>query len=98
YLDAGASGVFVPGVADLELIARLTAAIPAPLNILVGPGSPSIGELRAAGVRRVSAGSSIAQAVHGHTRRAMTELLGSGTYRALADPITHRRMNALMGG
>jgi 2-methylisocitrate lyase-like PEP mutase family enzyme len=96
YLAAGASGIFVPGVADLQLIQRLAAAIDAPLNILVGPGSPSIGELREVGVRRASAGSSIAQAIHGHTRRAMAELLGSGTYTELADPINHPAMNALM--
>lgn len=96
YLAAGASGIFVPGVADLELIRRLVGAIDAPLNILVGPGSPTIAQLADAGVRRVSAGSSIAQAVHGHTRRAMAELLDAGTYTELADPITHAQMNALM--
>lgn len=97
YLAAGASGIFVPGVADLELIARLVAAIDAPLNILVGPGSPSIGELKEAGVRRASAGSSIAAAIHGHTRRAMAELIESGTYDELADPLDYGTMNSLMG-
>lgn len=97
YLAAGASGIFVPGVADLELIRRLVAAIDGPLNVLVGPGSPSIGALRDAGVRRASAGSSIAQAIHGHTRRAAEELLGAGTYAELADPLDYGAMNALMG-
>ncbi|MDQ6659274.1 MAG: isocitrate lyase/phosphoenolpyruvate mutase family protein [Actinomycetota bacterium] len=98
YLAAGASGVFVPGVGDLDLIARLVAAIDAPLNILVGVGSPTIGELSDAGVRRASAGSSVAQAVYSHAMRAAKELLGAGTYTELADPITHPEMNKLMAG
>lgn len=97
YLAAGASGIFVPGVADLDTIGRLVAAIDAPLNILVGPGSPTIGDLKAAGVRRASAGSSIAAAIHGHTRRAAVELLGAGTYSELEAPLDYGSMNALMG-
>lgn len=98
YLAAGASGVFVPGVADVDLIGRLVAAIDAPLNILVGPGSPTIGQLADAGVRRASAGSAVAQAVYSHTRRAATELLQAGTYTELADPFGHAAMNQLMSG
>ncbi|MGI8416078.1 MAG: isocitrate lyase/PEP mutase family protein, partial [Nakamurella sp.] len=98
YLAAGASGVFVPGVGDLDLIGRLVAAIDAPLNILVGVGSPTIRALAEVGVRRASAGSSVAQAVYSHTMRAAVELLGAGTYTELADPITHPAMNTLMSG
>lgn len=96
YVEAGASGVFVPGPVDLDLIGRLVATIPAPLNIMVGPGSPTIGDLADAGVRRASAGSSIAQAVYGHTRRAMAELLTSGTYTELAGQMAYSELNALM--
>lgn len=98
YLAAGASGIFVPGVGDLDLIGKLVAAIDAPLNILVGVGSPTIGALADVGVRRASAGSSVAQAVYSHTMRAAVELLGAGTYTELADPITHQAMNKLMSG
>jgi 2-methylisocitrate lyase-like PEP mutase family enzyme len=97
YLAAGASGIFVPGVADLVLIERLVGAIPAPLNILVGPGSPTLPQLAEVGVRRASAGSAIAQAVYGHVRRATAELLGPGTYDELADPLDYASLNALVG-
>lgn len=97
YLAAGASGIFVPGVADPALIATLVAAIDAPLNILVGPGSPSVPELARIGVRRVSAGSSIALAVYGHARRAATELLTTGTYAELAGDLGYGELNALFG-
>lgn len=97
YLAAGASGIFVPGVADPELIATLVAAIDAPLNILVGPGSPSVPDLARIGVRRVSAGSSIALAVFGHARRAATELLTTGTYTELDGGMGYGELNALFG-
>lgn len=95
FLDAGASGIFVPGVTDLETVAELTSAIDAPVNILTGPNAPSIPELKAAGARRVSAGSSLAAAIFGHLERAAHELLEQGTYEGLAGPKPYPSMNAL---
>ena len=40
YLQAGASGIFVPGVIDPSLIAVLVREIPGPLNLMVAPGAP----------------------------------------------------------
>jgi 2-methylisocitrate lyase-like PEP mutase family enzyme len=65
YLDAGADGIFRPGLLDLEALARLTAAIPAPVNVMVGHGAPSTEELGAAGVRRTSQGGEPFVAVTG---------------------------------
>ncbi|GAC1655808.1 MAG: isocitrate lyase/phosphoenolpyruvate mutase family protein [Candidatus Dormibacteraceae bacterium] len=80
YLDAGADGVFVPGVRDLATIERLVVAIPGPLNVLVTDGTPPVPTLRAAGVRRLSTGGRPAQAVLGLLRRIGEELSGPGTY------------------
>ncbi|UAB94916.1 isocitrate lyase/phosphoenolpyruvate mutase family protein [Dactylosporangium vinaceum] len=85
YLAAGASGIFVPGVADADTIASLAKAIAAPLNVLVQPGTPSVAELAALGVARVSLGSWIAQAAYAVARRAATEAYTTGTYTALAE-------------
>ncbi|RNI21661.1 isocitrate lyase/PEP mutase family protein [Flexivirga caeni] len=95
YLDAGASGIFVPGTADPEVVKRLTAAIPAPVNVLAGPGAPSVACLRAAGARRISAGSSLAGAILGHLRRATQQLLTDGTYDELAGGMSWAELNAL---
>ncbi|XIG73801.1 isocitrate lyase/phosphoenolpyruvate mutase family protein [Streptomyces sp. SGAir0957] len=57
YERAGADGVFVPGLSDPERIAGLAAACATPLNILYSPAGPSLAELGALGVRRVSLGS-----------------------------------------
>jgi 2-methylisocitrate lyase-like PEP mutase family enzyme len=96
FVQAGADGIFVPGVGDRDLVASLVAGIDAPLNILVGPGAPTIAELAALGVRRASSGSSLAQAVYGHARRAAAELIESGTYGGLADPYDYSHMNSLL--
>jgi methylisocitrate lyase len=56
YVDAGASGLFVPGVVAEPLIARLAEASPLPLNVMVMPGVPSRARLAELGVARISHG------------------------------------------
>jgi 2-methylisocitrate lyase-like PEP mutase family enzyme len=58
YRDAGASGVFVPGLADLGGIAQVTSAVALPLNVLWQPGV-ALSELATVGVARVSTGSGL---------------------------------------
>ncbi|MFD7260143.1 isocitrate lyase/phosphoenolpyruvate mutase family protein [Streptomyces sp. NPDC059874] len=57
YEQAGADGVFVPGLSDPDEIAALTATLVTPLNILYIPTGPTLAELGALGVHRVSLGS-----------------------------------------
>lgn len=57
YEQAGADGVFVPGLSDQDAIAALTATLVVPLNILYTPTGPTVAELAALGVRRISLGS-----------------------------------------
>ncbi len=56
YADAGANGLFTPGLSDLALIRRLAECSPLPLNIMRLGTKPSIKELADAGVARVSHG------------------------------------------
>lgn len=99
YLEAGASGIFVPGVADLAVVERLVTAIEAPVNMLVGSGSPTVKELAEVGVRRVSAGSAAASAAYGQYRRAVEELAGAGTYAwAEQGSVDYGTLNALVEG
>jgi 2-methylisocitrate lyase-like PEP mutase family enzyme len=97
YLAAGADGVFVPGAVDPGTVKALAEGIDGPLNVLVGPGAPAVGELAALGVARVSAGSALAQAVHGLVHRAARELLDAGTYGELAGGSGYEELNALLG-
>jgi len=56
YAEAGANGIFAPGLVDIALIARLAQASPLPLNIMVGDATPPLRVLAERGVARVSHG------------------------------------------
>ncbi len=56
YADAGADGLFAPGLANIGLIARLVKESPLPLNIMVEDATPAISVLADHGVARVSHG------------------------------------------
>jgi len=58
YAKAGADGLFVPGLEDVILIARLAMASPLPLNIMIGKSTPPVSVLAEHGVARVSHGPS----------------------------------------
>jgi 2-methylisocitrate lyase-like PEP mutase family enzyme len=57
YAAAGASGFFVPGLADDSLIARLCEATELPVNVLVLDGVSPPKRLAALGVARISYGA-----------------------------------------
>jgi 2-methylisocitrate lyase-like PEP mutase family enzyme len=63
YLAAGADCVYPIGLADRDVIARLVAELPGPVNIIARHGGLSVSELTALGVRRVSMGAGIHQLV-----------------------------------
>jgi 2-methylisocitrate lyase-like PEP mutase family enzyme len=96
YREAGVDGLFVPDLsapAEIEAVVREAGL---PLNVMIVPGLPSAPELKRLGVRRLSAGTALAQAALGLVRRATRELLERGTYAALeADPVSCSEMSAL---
>jgi 2-methylisocitrate lyase-like PEP mutase family enzyme len=65
YVDAGADGVFVPGMAGEDEIRALVAAVPVPVNLLFLPGRLTVAAAAALGVRRVSTGSLLYRAALG---------------------------------
>jgi 2-methylisocitrate lyase-like PEP mutase family enzyme len=56
YAEAGADGLFAPGLVDIDLIRRLADASRLPLNVMVADESPSVSILARNGVTRVSYG------------------------------------------
>jgi 2-methylisocitrate lyase-like PEP mutase family enzyme len=95
YAEAGADSLFVPGLADLDALATLAAG-PLPVAVMVWPGAPSVRDLAAIGVARISLGSAIAQAAYAVAARAATELLTDGTYDSCAPGLDYQTVNAAM--
>jgi 2-methylisocitrate lyase-like PEP mutase family enzyme len=54
YAEAGARGLFVPGLVDETLIARICAESPLPVNVMVWPGTPRLARLAELGASRIS--------------------------------------------
>ena len=79
---------------DLTAVHRVS-----PVNILAGPGVPSIPELAKLGVKRVSYGSGPHRAAMGLLRRMADEARASGTYTALTEgAVPYEEMNGLFKG
>jgi len=97
FLAAGADCVFVPGVRDRETIGELVRGIGGPVNILATAGAPSIPDLQALGVARVSLGSGPMRATLALVRKVAHELKGTGTYGAFTDDaMSFNEVNELM--
>jgi 2-methylisocitrate lyase-like PEP mutase family enzyme len=98
FREAGADCVFAPGLKDAETIGRLVKTVGCPLNILGGPGTQSIAELKALGVARVSVGSGPMRATLGLLRRIAEELKTAGTYGELDGAVPYAEVNKMLGG
>lgn len=98
YRDAGASGIFVPGPVEPDVIGALVRGIALPLNVLARAGMPPVAELTRLGVRRLSAGSGIAQTIWGKTAALATAFLTGDSSVVDADgAMTYGAINQLVG-
>jgi len=88
YREAGASGIFVPGVVDPADIRKIASAAGLPLNVLAWSGLPPAAELARLGVRRLSAGSGITEAAWGRAAALATGFLRDGR----SDPLSEGAM------
>jgi 2-methylisocitrate lyase-like PEP mutase family enzyme len=80
YQDAGADVLYAPGLTALPEIEQLVRSVDRPVNVLALPGGPTVSELAAAGVRRVSIGGGFSYAALGALASAAEEFLAQGTY------------------
>ena len=85
YREAGASGIFVPGIVKPDEIKSVAGAIDLPMNVLAWEGLPAAADLAKLGVRRLSAGSGIAEAVWGRAAALAKAFLQDGVSEALVD-------------
>ncbi|WP_370303591.1 oxaloacetate decarboxylase [Pseudooceanicola sp.] len=82
YAAAGADVLYVPGLSDLRDIRTICEALDRPISVSMATVTPSfsVEELGAAGVKRISVGSSFARAALGAMMRAAEEVLEQGTF------------------
>jgi 2-methylisocitrate lyase-like PEP mutase family enzyme len=99
YRSAGADGLFVPGLSSPEDIRAVASGAGLPLNVMALPGLPPAPELEALGVRRLSAGIAIAQAVFGKASAMAAAFLRDGVSHPKAEgTMTYPQLNTLMTG
>jgi 2-methylisocitrate lyase-like PEP mutase family enzyme len=97
YVEAGADGIFVPGLESLDEMASMSRTALAAAQRLCGLRRDcAVVQLRRAGVRRVSLGCGPLQALLAHARRIAAEALGDGTYSAMTgEMLGNGEVNAL---
>jgi len=96
YYEAGSDCLFVPGVTEPEAIEALVDGIDGPLNVLGGPGAPTIPELDELGVARVSVGSGPMRATLGLLREISEEIRDDGTYASMGNAVPYSELNELL--
>ncbi len=81
--SAGASGLFVPGLANPTEIAAIAEGAGMPLNVMARPGLPKAAELKQLGVKRLSAATAIFNAAMETVRDVAVAFLADADAEAL---------------
>jgi 2-methylisocitrate lyase-like PEP mutase family enzyme len=95
YRESGADGLFVPYLSEPRAITAVVEATRLPLNLMAIPGLPAPTELARLGVRRLSAGSALAECVLGHVDAAAAAFLADGILPICGDALDYARINRL---
>jgi 2-methylisocitrate lyase-like PEP mutase family enzyme len=80
YQEAGADVLFATGVSGAGDIRSIVSSVDRPYNVLVTAASPTVAELAAMGVARISVGGAFAYAAMAAVIDAARELRDQGTY------------------
>jgi 2-methylisocitrate lyase-like PEP mutase family enzyme len=80
YEEAGADVVFAPGLTDAGDIGTLVESVGVPVNVLCFPGGPTVPELAAVGVARISVGSAFYKVAMNALAIAAREWRDEGTH------------------
>ena len=83
YKEAGADGLFVPGIVAQDPIQQVVAGTKLPVNVLAWGGLPPASDLDAWGVKRLSAGSGLAQMLWGYAATLTRDFLENGRSETL---------------
>ena len=79
FEKAGADVLYAPGLADIEAVRTVCAAVSEPVNVLAIKGF-TVAALSEAGARRISLGSKLTTAAFGAVREAARQMLDEGRF------------------
>jgi 2-methylisocitrate lyase-like PEP mutase family enzyme len=96
YLAAGADCFYPIGLRDSDTIGRLVQALKAPVNINVRAGYPSVAELEALGVARVTTATQLTLIALAATRQVAREIKTTGRFDAIDPAIGHPEIQQLL--
>jgi 2-methylisocitrate lyase-like PEP mutase family enzyme len=99
YREAGADGLFVPGIVDASQIREVASGTELPLNVMAFPGLPGLAELAKLGVRRLSAGSAMSQVLWLHLSVLAQRFLAEGDSAVFGEAsMNYGQLQALFTG
>jgi 2-methylisocitrate lyase-like PEP mutase family enzyme len=87
FETAGADVLYAPGLNDIADIRVVCSSLSSPVNVVVGLGRTqySVGDYEAAGVRRISLGSTLSRVAYGALFRAAREIIDDGSFATALD-------------
>jgi 2-methylisocitrate lyase-like PEP mutase family enzyme len=83
YREAGADGIFVPGLSDPSAIKAIVSEVKMPVNVMAYPGLPPAKELKKLGVQRLSSGTGIPQMIWSRVAELAKGFLSTGDSKPL---------------
>ncbi|QHJ09896.1 hypothetical protein FX988_00104 [Paraglaciecola mesophila] len=83
YQQAGADGIFVPGVMALPDIRAIVNTTDLPVNVMCMPGLANFTELKACGVKRISMGNFVYENMLGSLATTLTHIREQGSFDSL---------------
>lgn len=95
FVDAGADGVFVPGLVEPRQVRELADGLGVPLNLMAGGDAPDVDVLSRLGVRRISLGSGIAQVALSGIVQIARAILTKRHFSPLRDGMPFAEANAM---
>ena len=99
FAAAGADVLYAPGIRDLATIRTLVAAVPKPVNVVMGLADPglTLDQLKDAGVRRVSVGGALARLALAAVRDAALAMQKQGSFTWVNDILPAKDLRSILG-
>lgn len=98
FAAAGADVLFAPGLRDLETIRRIVAAVPKPVNVVMGLADPEITvqQLADVGVKRISVGGALSRLAFAAVREAAITMRDAGSFRWVRDILPVKDLKTIL--